>query len=726
MDPAIVLKPLPEIEEWFLARVEETSLQAGELLAVLKAVGAAPDRRASAESWADLLLERLKKDHDMVHGAGLAEIRSAWLAGRSEADIRTACERWLTDLYSRENMGRNFVAGAGFKDAFPVAECFRRLRLLMSLKPGAFCVHKSWGPGTIKRLDDFYSKVVIDFAGHPNHEMAYTFVAESLELPGDDHLLAIRFRQPAKLAALVQEQPAEVVRITLRSFGSMPMARLQQTLCPAIIPTSGWKAFWDSARRGLMAAGDCEIPAKKLEPLKLIDRAASPAYRWTARLREERRLEVLTQFLEELLQDRDRPKGDAEFDQLVREKVGAVLYGAAGSQEELVVRTMLAARQMSLVPPTADLTAMRARWTPDASFLKLLNDLPVRLVQPFIEMVTNDLAEGLPVLLRLIPVLNLSPMSESINLLLEKGQGEVLQETLRKVAYGRKENIRFLCWMARNLDKVRDWQLVPLEEIPFRIIEMLRGVFMYENLRAANALKIMLNERDWLQRTVGAMDEIRRADFLRLVREPDAPMYYDAQALLGRLIVLFPELAAAFESDVTKPARPTSGFTSWRSYTRRQRQWERLINIEIPKNARDIEIARSYGDLRENHEYKTAKETQGILLHRKDEMHHELQTVRGTDFEGFSTETAGMGVQVDLEYADGSKDTFTILGDWDQDPALHIISCQSGLGKRLEGLKEGDPVAVPDEEGKDREAKVLAIRSLPLEIKEWVRNMTAV
>jgi transcription elongation GreA/GreB family factor len=725
MDSTITSKPLPEIEEWFLGRVEETPLQASDLLAVLKAVGAESGNRTAAESWSELLFERLKKDRDTLNGVDWVALRAGWMAGRPEPEIRAACDRWLTDLFSRETIGRNFVPGAGFRDTVSVTQCFRRLRLLMSLKPGAFCVHKSWGPGAIKRLDDFYSKVVIDFTGHPNHEMGYAFVAESLELPGDDHLLAIRFRQPEKLKAMVREQPAEVVRITLRSFGSMPMARLQQTLCPAVLPTADWKTFWDAARRGLVAEGDCEIPAKKLEPLRLIDRAATPACRWTARMRDERRLDTLTVMFEELLQDRDRPKNDAAFDQLVREKMGSVIYGAAGSKEELVVRTMLVAHQMAMQLPGANLDAMRDRWMREPTFKNLLNDLPVRLVQPFIEMVTANLTDGLPFLLKLIPILNLSPMSEAIDLLLEHDKGEMLQERLRQVAYGRKENILFLCWMARNLDKVKAWSLVPLEELPFRIIEMLRGVFMYENLRAANALKLMLNDRDWLQRTVGSMDEIRRADFLRLVREPDAPMYYDAQALLGRLIVLFPELAAAFESDVTKPARPTSGLTSWRSYTHRQRQFERLLNIEIPKNARDIEIARSYGDLRENHEYKTAKEMQGILLHRKDEMHRELQTVRGTDFEGFSTETAGMGVQVDVDYPDGSRSTYTILGEWDQDPALHIISCQSGLGKRLEGLKLGDAVGIPDGEGNDREARVAAVRPLPPEVKEWVRNMTA-
>lgn len=724
----IMSKPLPEIEEWFLARVEETPLQADDLLAVLKSVGADPERRAAAESWSELFLERLKKERDTVHGAALIELRAGWMAGaKSDAEIRAAADRWLTDLFSREPVGRNFVPGAGFRENRPPAECFRRLRLLMNLKPGAFCVHKSWGPGTVKRLDDFYAKVVIDFAGRPNHEMGYAFAAESLELPGDDHLLAYRHRRPDELKALLRDNPAEVVRITLRSFGPMPLARLQQTLSPSILPASELKAFWDAARKALVAAGDCEIPAKKLEPIRLIDRAATPVERWTARFRDERRLEVLTVYFEELLQDRDRPRANPAFDALLRDKMGAVLYGAAGSREELVVRTMLAACQLELIPAGADLAAMRGRWLHRETFKALLNDLPVRLIRNFLDLVTDRLADekAVRLLLDLVPTLNLSPTSESIDHLRANGREEILRDALRQVAYRRKENILFLCWMARNLDLVQEWGLVPLEELPFRVIDMLRGTFMHETLRAANGLKLLLNDREWLQRTVGAMDAVRRADFVRLVREPDAAMYFDAQALLGRMIVLFPELAAFFESDLTKPARPVSGLTSWRSYTKRQRQYERLVNIEIPKNARDIEIARSYGDLRENHEYKTAKEMQGLLHRRQEEMQRDLQTVRGSDFEGFPTDTAGMGTQVDIEYAGGEKVTYTILGEWDQEPDLHIISCQSGLGKRLEGLKPGDPVAVPDAEGKDREARLTAIRPLPPEIRTWVKDMTA-
>ena len=52
--------------------------------------------------------------------------------------------------------------------------------------------------------------------------------------------------------------------------------------------------------------------------------------------------------------------------------------------------------------------------------------------------------------------------------------------------------------------------------------------------------------------------------------------------------------------------------TSSRSYRARQKHLERIMTVEIPENSKEIEVARSYGDLRENAEFKYAKERQGL------------------------------------------------------------------------------------------------------------------
>ena len=98
---------------------------------------------------------------------------------------------------------------------------------------------------------------------------------------------------------------------------------------------------------------------------------------------------------------------------------------------------------------------------------------------------------------------------------------------------------------------------------------------------------------------------------------------------------------------------PTARLTSLRSYRERQALLTKIITQAIPKNRNDIAIARSFGDLRENFEYKSAKETQGILLHRQAELESQLASVKATDFEQFSTSVAGPGTSVTVRQADG-------------------------------------------------------------------------
>ena len=51
---------------------------------------------------------------------------------------------------------------------------------------------------------------------------------------------------------------------------------------------------------------------------------------------------------------------------------------------------------------------------------------------------------------------------------------------------------------------------------------------------------------------------------------------------------------------------------------------EKLKNVSIPENVRDIEIARSHGDISENAEYAAAKERQSFLHGRVQELENNL------------------------------------------------------------------------------------------------------
>jgi transcription elongation GreA/GreB family factor len=194
--------------------------------------------------------------------------------------------------------------------------------------------------------------------------------------------------------------------------------------------------------------------------------------------------------------------------------------------------------------------------------------------------------------------------------------------------------------------------------------------------------------------------------------------------MIGRLVMTHPELAVLMEDKSREETdeRLKGGLTSWRSLKQRQQQLQKLVTEDIPKNSRDIAVARSYGDLRENFEYKTAKEQQGILLHRQAETETELAAIKGTDFSGMPCAVAGIGTRVVLRHADGATQQFYVLGEWDQDTERGIISCGSKMGKVLGGHKPGDVVVVPGESG-DVTITIAEVGGLPDEIIAWAKGV---
>src|SRR5438045_8018563 len=114
---------------------------------------------------------------------------------------------------------------------------------------------------------------------------------------------------------------------------------------------------------------------------------------------------------------------------------------------------------------------------------------------------------------------------------------------------------------------------------------------------------------------------------------------------------------------------------SWESLERRKDEYNELVQKQIPANSKEIAIARSYGDLRENHEYKAAKEMQKVLMRRKSELEAQLVRARGMEFTNAKTEQVNLGTRVKVtELLNNNHETFSILGAWDGDPEKGMIS----------------------------------------------------
>jgi transcription elongation GreA/GreB family factor len=134
---------------------------------------------------------------------------------------------------------------------------------------------------------------------------------------------------------------------------------------------------------------------------------------------------------------------------------------------------------------------------------------------------------------------------------------------------------------------------------------------------------------------------------------------------------------------------------SWESLERRKAEYENLVNKRIPGNIKEIAEARAHGDLRENFEYKAAKEMQAVLNRRKVDLEKDLNLAQGSDLIGAETSSVNIGTIVKLQAGEATE-IYTVLGAWDSDPDHRIVSYMSEIGQSLIGQKVGDKVNVRD------------------------------
>ncbi|MDA0738190.1 MAG: transcription elongation factor GreA [Nitrospirae bacterium] len=122
---------------------------------------------------------------------------------------------------------------------------------------------------------------------------------------------------------------------------------------------------------------------------------------------------------------------------------------------------------------------------------------------------------------------------------------------------------------------------------------------------------------------------------------------------------------------------------------------DQLRKVERPKNIQDIAEAREHGDLRENAEYKAAKERQQFLDVRMSELEYTLGDAHVIEVTAGMSETVVFGATVRLLNMDSDEEkSYTLVGQEEADLKNGTISVQSPIGRALISHRVGDIVQV--------------------------------
>lgn len=122
---------------------------------------------------------------------------------------------------------------------------------------------------------------------------------------------------------------------------------------------------------------------------------------------------------------------------------------------------------------------------------------------------------------------------------------------------------------------------------------------------------------------------------------------------------------------------------------------QHLKTVERPRISKEIGVAREHGDLRENAEYHAAKEKQGMIEARINQIEDSISRADVIDASTFSGDKVKFGAWVSLEDTEtGKKVRYRIVGPDEADLKKGTISVSSPLARALINRKVGDEVTV--------------------------------
>ncbi|MBX3732570.1 MAG: GreA/GreB family elongation factor [Verrucomicrobiae bacterium] len=577
---------------------------------------------------------------------------------------------------------------------------------LTALMEAGFCQHKSWGFGKVKTLDGIAGRLLIDFHGKPGHAMDLTFSAESLRPISKDHILAQKHSNLKGLQQMAALHHLEVVKLVLDSHGGRATAdQIQAMLVPDVIQ-SDWKKWWEAARAELKKDGHFLVPLKKTDPVVYQAEELPMAARLRAEFQAARGLKARVAVAHEVLRSLPDISDPALVDEVIAQLNADIQSHLNTRQSEtlegIFVRDDLRVAAQRSAPEGE--TAARDVWSQRIRLREIFDELPAAKHRRTLESFRDSVPDWAPQIVLLINDVPAKLAGEAARILLQENKGPLLKDTLARLISQHGASSELLLWFGKERNDYFADLLTP-EVFRSMLTAIERDQFLEKK---NNRLRDhVLEDQQLLPDLIESADIEVIRDLTRTLQLSPSFDDMDKRSLLARIVKMYPAIQEMITGEHSREDR--TFLVSWASLERRKGEYEDLVQKAIPANVRDIALARSYGDLRENAEYKFAKEQQKVLNRRKHELEAQLSRARGTDFTNARGDVASIGTSVTVTNLDsGQPEVFHLLGAWDGDPDRGILSYLSPLAQALLGKGAGAEVAA-GEAGSRRRFRIEAI-----------------
>ena len=602
----------------------------------------------------------------------------------------------------------------------------------------AFCLHQAWGIGIIRSYDETNKRLVIDFPeqNKKGHAMDAAFFLGKIEFINPNGVVAKAYADATKaeIANLVANDPAGVVKALLAEYptGECTSYALEANLDRihfASLPAgkdraAAFKAWWTKGRAAVRKDRAILVPERKGGLYALLEAPKDLGEDLFAQYESAPNFERKLMLLEELAgaaaaetrsaataANLDKVSADLlkEIKKLEtarkRDNLPAILGGIWNRDKFF----RSAVENVETVSPTAsEIIALCSE--SDLAFVALNIPHTTEKIRSLLDLVRahhgdrwSDRAFDL---LRNRDIGGTKSgsaklVSESIAYLCDQDLAEAVATRFAQWLETRELRAPVIIWIIKNRDSKKYAEIVGRLITPALLGAILSSIDT-ESLESNSTARIplaneLIKDKELIANILTPA-EGKKADsetIFDLTRTMMSSQGFDEmtkKALLSRLAKIEPHVQRLAKSKHSgSEAEEKELLVSKSSKEEKERELEDIVKVRLPAVKEAIQVAKEHGDLRENSEYKMARQDHDTLSARRAELDGLLKKARVTDFSEAKSDAISVGSSIVLRRAsDDAEVSYDILGAWDGKPEQNVLSYISPLAKQFLNHKAGE------------------------------------
>jgi transcription elongation factor GreA len=562
---------------------------------------------------------------------------------------------------------------------------------------GNFVFHRTWNVGRIATIKG--DEIVIDFAKSRGHKMSLKMAIDSLTSLSKDHIWVLKaVWSKEKLREKVKNDPIWTLKTIIKSFDNRAdLKKIKSELVPSVLTASEWNSWSSKARESIKSDPLFGNAQDDIDTFIVRDRPLSREEKIYNQFKAEKNFFERVQYVRDFLEIPDSPESEF-FSEMI-----ALFAGFIRSYQnvnEFVVSSYLFLKEIAAAYPHfssaagASFAEMFAEIEDPYTLYDLIKDGTLK--KDYLANIKNFVPGWTEVYVRLFP----SCRSPEILAQLEvSGHIDKLKSMVLNIIENYKDYREAFVWVIRNL-KSQPWFTeigLPQDKILINLIHILDITYKEmenhrdttENRKINKQVQNILFKEGELKTFLGqASAETIERIFVLVgeVKDLDPAIKLDMRREVSRR---FPDFKFGNEEEKTIVSRGL--IVTPAKFEEKNRLLQQILEVEVPINQKEIAYALSLGDLRENAEYKAAKEKQDELNSKVAKLKNEIERAQLFDKTSINTTKVSFGTIVRLRNEISQQpESYTILGPWESDPVANVISYLSPLGKKLFNHKIGD------------------------------------